>query len=234
MEIAVHDIVDEGIENQLGSAESQKLGSFVDGVEKRVEEKIDTLRGVYGDQVEGLAGKAMSEVRSYRETQLALFDPNFNVKHTEQKGAAAWNEKGGDNSIAMGHGAMERVKDEGYWRRVAKHETVHQQEQAVEYNRGSISYPGDENLEVNPTLVEWHAITKANQPDSDLTPDYQNHKRRGDALVSFLGGSDRLIAALKTGDMQALQDYIEEKLAAQRKPLTEEADAHDPAYAVAA
>lgn len=225
MELSAETLVDEGIEAQLGATETQRVGSFVNGVEKHVEAKVEALREVYGDQVEGLAGEAMSEVDGYRETQLKLFDPNFNVKHTEEKGAAAWNEKGGDNSIAMGHAAMEREKDESYWARVALHELVHQKEQVVEYNRGSIGYPGDENLEVNPTLVEWHAITKANQPDSDLTPDYQSHKRRGDALVSFLGGSQRLIAALESGDMQALQDYIDEKLAQQEKEPLEERQA---------
>jgi len=222
MKNAASDIVDDVIEEQISAAETQRLGTFVESVEEGVEQRVTQLRAVYGDAIEDVAGEAMSEAQSYREAQLQIFDPNFHVKDTQAEGAAAWNDKS-DNSIAVGHSAMEREKDAGYWRRVAKHEVVHQKEQVAVYNRGSISYPEDPNLEVNPTLVEWHAITKANQPDSDLTPDYIAHKRRGDELVSFLGGSQRLIAALESGDMQALQDHINELLMKQEEEIPEEA-----------
>ncbi len=211
-------MVEEEIDEQLSVTESQKVGAFVEGVEERVEERVSQLRLVYGDEVEELAGEAMQQVAGYKETQLRLYDPDFKVKDTGKKGAAAWNEKGGDNSIAIGHEGMRLVKNEGYWLRVSKHELVHQQEQAAEFNRSSITYPG-ETVEVNPVLVEWHAITVSNQPSSDLVPEYIDHKRRGDALVAYLGSREPLLRALKTGDMQALQELIDERLQDQEKKV---------------
>ncbi len=209
-------MVEEEIGEQLDATESQNVGAFVEDVEERVEKRVAQLRLVYGNEVEDLAGDAMQEVAGYRETQLRLYDPDFKVKDTGKKGAAAWNEKGGDNSIAIGHEGMQLVKNEGYWLRVSKHELVHQQEQAAEFNLGSIAYPG-ETVEVNPTLVEWHAITISSQPGSDLVPEYIEHKQRGDALVAFLGSREPLLRALKTGDMQLLQDLIDKRMQEQEK-----------------
>jgi hypothetical protein len=216
------EIVDASIDKQI-EAGDQTVGTFVREVENRVEKSVGVLRAEFGDSVTRIASKAMQNVRGYRQAQLNLFKASFNVKHTEREGAAAWNEKGGDNSIAVGLSAMEQKKDNGYWRRVVIHEETHQLEQAVTYNRGSIVYPGDPKpLEVQPCLVEWHAITKAKQPSTDLTSDYQDHKRRGDALVQFLGTSEPLITALKTGDMQSLQDLINQKLVLLGQPLSAE------------
>lgn len=215
-------IVDASIDEQSEVTESQTVGVFVDHVEDRVKERVEALKAVFGDAATSVAGEATQEVKGYRETQLHIFDPSFKVEDTESEGADAWNEKGGDNSIAVGHSAMEREKNVGYWGRVVIHEETHQLEQAVTYNRGSIVYPGDpEPLEVQPCLVEWHAITKAKQPSSDLTQDYQEHQCRGDALVQFLGTSEPLITALETGDMQSLQDLINQKLVLLGQPLSE-------------
>lgn len=212
MKLAEGTILEDGIQQQFESSKnSQRVGEFVKGVERRVEATVTELRVVHGDAVEHLLGKELQRVEGYTQRQLKIYDPNFKVRDTEAKGAAAWNEKGGDNSIAVGEGAMQAELDEGYWKRVVKHEEAHQLDQAAEFNRGSITYPG-ETIEVNPTLVEWHAITVANQPDSDLTPEYRSHRDRGDALVAFLGSKEPLLRALKTGDMQALQDHIHEML----------------------
>lgn len=217
-------IVDRGIEEELKESPESTVGEFTEGVEERVEETVEGLREEFGGAVDVIAGEVLAEAKGYAETQREIFDPAFKVKDTEKEGAAAWNEKGGDNSIAVGHEGMKRTKNEAYWVRVVDHEEVHQQEQVAEFNLGSISYPDDpEPLQVNPTLVEWHAITEADQPMSDLSPDYQEHKRRGDALVKYLGSPEPLLKALKTGDMRALQDAINVKILEDmlKRPRTE-------------
>lgn len=204
------DIIKESIQAEK-EAQVQSVRSFVDGVEARVMKRVGEVQLQFGRMADSMVGPVIAEVKSYKQAKLDLLDPNFKVKDTEAKGAVAWNEKGGDNSIAMGHGAMDADIDEAYFGRVVDHEKVHQLDQAAEFNRSALEYPGG-IIAVNPTLVEWHAITKANQPDSDLSPDYRQHKRDGDALVAYLGSSARLLHALKTGDMQSVQEMIDVKM----------------------
>jgi hypothetical protein len=214
-------IVDASIDEQLEARDSQEVGSFVEEVEERVQEKIEQLQAEFGSAADAVAGEAMREAEGYRQTQLRIFDPSFKVMDTEGQGAAAWNDKRAGNLVAVGYSAMERKKDEAYWNRVTTHEETHQLQQAAKYNRSSIDYPGDpEPLDVHSCLVEWHAITNAQQPSSDLTPDYQEHKRRGDALVQFLGTAEPLLTALKSGDMQSLQDLINQKLVLMGQPFS--------------
>lgn len=211
MNAATIAIIEGCIEDQAQAMEGQRLTKFLRGVEGRAERQVAELQAVYGEALGGIAGEVMQGVQGYRETQLRLYDPDFKVKDTGRKGAAAWNEKGGDNSIAIGYEGIALVKDERYWGLVSRHELVHQQEQAAVFNLSGVTYSG-ETVEVNPVLVEWHAITVSNQPDTDLTPDYISHRQRGDALVAFLGSREPLLRALKTGDMQTLQHLIDEKL----------------------
>lgn len=199
--------MERGIDEQLGEAGNQTVGGFVEGVEQKVADHVEGLRVVYGDAVSAIAEDAMRQAEGYSEFQLRIFDPDYEVKDTQAKGAAAWNDKS-DNSIAVAEDAMLLNINEEYWTGVAAHEEVHQLDQAAVFNRSSISYP-DDIIEVHPTLVEWHAITKSGQSDADLTPEYREHRRRGNALVAFLGSDAPLKRALKTGDMQTLQDEID-------------------------
>ena len=107
---------------------------------------------------------------------------------------------------AMRERRPERKK---YWNGVIAHEREHQHEQSARFNLGEITF-GEESIPVVPDLVEWQAIREAQQPqpDSDLTPEYQEFARRGDQLVAFLGSKEPLLKALKSGDMLALQEEI--------------------------
>lgn len=102
-------------------------------------------------------------------------------------------------------GAIEMERDEGYWNRVKAHEDVHNT-QNVAVTRGSVMYQGKDVLLA---LVEWHAITESGQPDSDLTPDYQEHRRIGNEVASIVGSSF-LVECLQSGDLLRLQDKINE------------------------
>lgn len=202
-------LVDAAVDQQIESKDVQTVGEFTDGVEENVKGKVDQLRDVFGDQVEAIAGPVMEEVASYAGAKRDLYREDFEVQDTQAEGAAAWFDTN-SKKISVGLDGMERTANEEYWGRVSEHEQVHEKDQAIEFNLDKIWYPGD-TVEVNPTLVEWQAITDSGQPDSDLTPDYREHKERGDALVAYLGSDKPLREALKTGDMEALQQAILKK-----------------------
>jgi hypothetical protein len=203
-------MVDASIDQQFEEKDVQTVGEFTEGVQENVEEQVDTLRVVFGDKVDDIVGPAMQEAKSYTNSMLKIYRPDFEVQDTEAEDASAWFDLEKE-TISIGQSGLKRNLDKKHWGRISKHEVVHEQDQAKEFNLDSIWYPTD-TLKVKPTLVEWQAITDAKQPDSDLTPEYKKHKSDGDALVKFLGSDEPLRKALKTGDMQELQELILRKV----------------------
>lgn len=203
-------IIEESVQAESTEGK-QSVGSFVDGVEQRTNEALETVETAVGADVDAIAADTRAALRSYVTTTVATLGAEHMVGDTASKGAAAWNDKGNGNEIVFDTSALATTVDVAYWKRVRLHEEVHQLEQAATFNMGSITY-ADMTLEVSPCLVEWHAITASGQPMSDLTSDYIKHKEQGDALVAFLGSREPLLTALETGDMAALQRRIDEKV----------------------
>ena len=205
MERLVEHILDDSIETQQTEGGRQTVDGFTQGVEHRVKEQTENIRGHFGEKVDRALGVAIREVQSYRQTKMQLLNPQYQIANTRKKGAAAWYEPGSGETV-FDDSTMKREIDQGYWSRVRRHEEVHKNEQVHRFNRSAVEFDG-KVISVHPTLVEWHAIRASGQPLSDLSPAYIQHARQGDELASYIG-KDAVITALKSGDTAALQEKI--------------------------
>lgn len=186
----------------------QNIGTFTKGVEERVEEELEAQTG---ERIDAIASETHKLVKEYvTDTKDTLGDEHM-VGDTASKGAAAWNDKGNGNEVVYDFEAVAAEKKTPYWKRVRKHEETHQLEHAESFDMNELTFR-DKPIKVRPALVEWDAITRANQPDSDLTPAYKEHKAQGDELAEFLGSPEPIRKALKSGKMSELQALIDRKL----------------------
>ena len=236
METMAKDIVGKAVEETQKNERGKTVDQFGKSVEEGVKEKTEELQFEFGDGIKQVAAEAMAVARGYHEERNTLLDPNATVENiAEEEGAAGMNKKGAGNTVAMDKAAMDfdlGAKKE-YWERVGEHERIHQEDQAGQYNADKVAYvdaSGEiEEVEVG-TLVEWHPSSEANKPE-DLVPEYVQHVEDGEALAGSINGGENLIKeALKTGDMQALQETIIEE---QREKMVEQF-AQEPMYAMAA
>ncbi len=186
----------------------QRIGEFTDGVEDRVDEELENQQA---QNITAIASETHELVKEYVSETNATLGAEHMVGDTASKGAAAWNDKGNGNEVVFDFQAVSTDKETPYWERVRDHEEAHQLDQAESFDMGAITYR-DERIAVNPNLVEWGAITAANQPSSDLTPDYRLYKQQGDELAEFLGSQEPIFKALKTGKMSELQALIDRKI----------------------
>jgi hypothetical protein len=216
METCSDTIIDTAIEDETKESCRETVLQFVHHVQHRVKQKTKALQEEHGDAVHRVVDEALSDVISYRQAKEDLFRPSDEITDAKSEGAAAWYEPS-TQKTAFDDGAMERTIDTGYWNRTGKHEHVHETRQAVEFNRSSLTF-GDETISVHPTLIEWQAITESGQIDADLSLDYIHHRRAGNRLAAFLGSVGPITTALQSGDMEGLQDVIDEK-DAERKSM---------------
>ncbi len=186
----------------------QRIGEFTDGVEDRVDEELEDQKT---QNIDVIASETHALVKEYVSTTTSTLGREHKVGDTASKGAAAWNDKGNGNEVVFDFEAVGADQETPYWERIRDHEEAHQLEQATLFDMKEISFK-DEQIKVNPNLVEWGAITAANQPSSDLTPEYQAHKAQGDELAEFLGSPEPILKALKTGKMSELQAEIDRKM----------------------
>jgi hypothetical protein len=208
-ETAGRAIVEGSIETVQEGAEGKTMNTFTKEVQADVQERTEAMQEASGDAVEKLVGAAMKTVEGYVQARNNIFDPNFRVRDTAKAGAAAWNDKGNGNEIAVDHEAVALDADLGYWERVAEHERVHRDEQAKSYNLSAIMYAnksGVERIVGITSLVEWQA-TQVNTA-ADLTAEYKQHKAAGEELAQVVGEGE-LVGALKSGDMAGLQEKID-------------------------
>lgn len=216
-------IVTEAVVQEQEEGQGQTVAEFGESVQWRVTTYTEGLREEFGDAVEDVAGEAMKKSVSYAEARQELLDPQAKVGDTEKIGAAAYNDKM-DNSVTYSVTTMDyNLQDPDYWKRVAKHEQIHQEDQAANFNRDHITYVDGtddvQTVEVRSTIVEWQPSSQANKPE-DLTTEYQEHVDKGEQLAKSIGpdGKELMEDALKTGDMQGLQVKIIER---QREQILE-------------
>lgn len=184
----------------------QTVATFTRGVEQHVQGRVATLREEYGDDVCAIGGEAMAKARNYAATKRSLLDPSYDVRQTEQEGAAAWYEPG-TGRTAFSFSAMDPNADRGYWQRVRRHEEVHQG-QAHTFNSGALVVDG-EVLDVLTVLTEGQATQ--GQPVNDLTPDYLHYQQTYQRIATLLGSRAPLDAAVRSGDILGLQGKITER-----------------------
>lgn len=206
-EIQAEAILQRSIQMEMAEGK-QSVGAFTEGVEDRVDEELENQKT---QNIDAIASETHQLVKEYVSETDATLGSEHMVGDTASKGAAAWNDKGNGNEVVFDFEAVSRDSETPYWMRVRKHEEEHQLEQAAAFDMQEIAFK-DEQITVNPNLVEWGAITAANQPSSDLTPDYKAYKAQGDELVAFLGSPEPLLKALKTGKMSELQAEIDRKI----------------------
>lgn len=181
----------------------QTVAAFTRGIEQHVQEQVAAFQEEYGDSARAVGGEAMAHARSYAATKRSLFDPSYEVGHTERDGAAAWYEPGSGRTV-FSFSVMDPDSDVGYWQRVRRHEEVHQG-QAHTFNSGTLVV-GDEVIDVLPVLTEGQATQ--GQPASDLTPDYLHHQQTYRKIASLLGSRALLDSAVESGDIRGLQERI--------------------------
>ena len=205
MERLIEHIIDDSIETEQTEGGRKTVDAFTRGVEHRVQERTGQFRGHFGQHVDTLLGTALQEAQSYRQAKLRLLDPHYQIADTKKEGAAAWYEPGSGEAV-FDDSTMEHDIDREYWSGVRRHEEVHKDEQAHRFNRSDVEFDG-EVIAVHPVLIEWHAIRASGQSSGDLSSEYIEHARRGDALAAYIG-KDAVVAALKSGDIAALQEKI--------------------------
>lgn len=216
MENIANTVVSDIVITEQENGQKVTVDQFTANVEAEAEERVEVLQEQFGDAVNGLAGRVMTETKSYTESKKAILDGSAFVGDAAAIGAAAYTNMG-DRSVTYDVNAMDyALQDEGYWKRVHEHERIHQEDQAGAYNLQSITYV-DESGNVVTTdtgaLVEWQPSSKANIT-SDLTPEYQQHVKDGEELAKIVG-KDRIEQALGDGDMQGMRrEIVEEQLPA--------------------
>lgn len=201
------DILDRSIQAEMDEGK-QSIGAFTEGVEQRVDEELEAQKE---RDITAIASETHRLVKEYVTTTTDALGKDHMVDDTSSKGAAAWNDKGNGNEVVFDYSAVSTERSVPYWKRVRDHEEAHQLDQAESFDMDAIAFR-EEEIAVHPDLVEWGAITAANQPSSDLTPDYQAYKAKGDGLAAFLGSPEPILKALKTGKMSDLQALIDRKI----------------------
>lgn len=201
-------ILERSIQEETKKNKKQKVGEFTEAVQERTEEELETQNI---QNIDAVSRETRGLVREYMTDTENTLGKEHKVGDTASKDAVAWNDKGNGNEIVYDHEAASAERDTAYWNRVRIHEETHQKDHAESFDMDAIDFRG-KKLKAAPDLVEWAAITKAKQPDSELTPAYREHKRDGDELAAFLGSPDAIHEALKSGKMSALQDAIDRKL----------------------
>jgi len=206
-QVQAEEILERSIQAEIAEGK-QKIGTFTEGVEDRVEEALEHQPE---RNITAIASETHALVKEYVSDTNAALGSEHMVGDTASKGAAAWNDKGNGNEVVFDFEAVTADSETPYWKRVRMHEEHHQREQAESFDMATIAFR-DERIAVNPNLVEWGAITRSGQPDGDLTPDYKAYKAQGDRLTAFLGSPEPLFKALRSGKMSDLQAEIDRKL----------------------
>lgn len=204
----------DSIAQDIVTAEQQNgqevtVDQFTANVEARAEAQIAELQELFGSQIDVVAGQVLDNVKSYGASRTEVLDGSAYVGDAHAIGAAAYTNMA-DRSVTYDTSALDyQLKDEGYWKRVNEHERIHQEEQAGEYNLQSVIYV-DQSGVLQETeageLVEWQPSSQANIP-SDLTAEYKGHVEAGEELADVVG-DDQIKKALKSGDMEGLQEEI--------------------------
>ena len=212
-------IVQESIDVVQERSDGKAVSVFTTEVQEEVRERTEVLQEQVGSAAKDIAGEVMEKAKSYKQSRDVLFEPDFTVKSAVgDAGAAGWNDKGNGNEIALAEDAMAYEIDTSYWQRVGEHERVHRDDQSGTYNRTDVTYVDEtgsvETVDVVGTMTEWQATQK--NIASDLTPEYTTFKEEGQEFADAVG-EGRVVAALKTGDIQGLQDEIIEEHGAGRR-----------------
>lgn len=200
-------ILERSIQAEIAEGK-QKIGTFTEGVEDRVDAELESQPE---QNITAIASETHALVKEYVSDTHSALGSEHMVGDTASKGAAAWNDKGNGNEIVFDFAAVTTDSEIPYWNRVRAHEEHHQREQAESFDMASIAFR-DEQIAVNPNLVEWGAITRSSQPSEDLTFDYKAYKAQGDRLAAFLGSPEPIFKALRSGKMSDLQAEIDRKL----------------------
>ncbi len=188
----------------------QKVGEFLDGLDAHVEQVLLQLKEEIGDQAEELMGDQLKQVKSYTQSRREVLDPEARIDTgaASEKGAAAYVNMG-SKEMSVDGSALAVDADEAYWERVTEHEQTHQK-QAATFNQSGIALNEGEVVDPD-TLAEWDA-TQANE-QSDLTSEYRQHQKDGNEVVRAIGsgGREKLMVALRSGDLQSIQKDINAK-----------------------
>jgi hypothetical protein len=103
-----------------------------------------------------------------------------------------------------------------YRERVSDHEGVHKYEQSANFNASGIQYydrQGNEYYINIAAMLEFHAIVKSKQPDSDLVQSYKEYRQMGLHFVRTIGMSmAQYDTIMKSGDLLSLQGKLDEEL----------------------
>lgn len=207
-------IVEEAITQTQESTGTISGKEFGTRVEDQVEQTTTALREQFGEAADAIVGDTTATVTGYKQQLDELVGEN-NVGDTEKVGAAGYVERASKTMVLSKRHTDLEVDNRGYRERVLQHETVHQQDQAAQYNSQTITALDDNTGElvefsVVGDLTEGQAIRKSGQPDGDLVPEYVEHRQQEGRLASIVGES-RIDEALKSGDTESLQQEIIER-----------------------
>ncbi|MDP6561972.1 MAG: hypothetical protein QF793_03540 [Candidatus Peribacteraceae bacterium] len=206
-------IVDTAITETQESTGTVTATEFQSQVEQRVAVTTTAMQDQFGDAADELIGNVTVTMSSWKQSMDDLVGPD-SVGDTEEEGAAAYVEIASKKKVTSKRATDLHVEDRPYWERVRIHEEVHQNDQATDYNAQTVTYldESDQMQEVTVVgdLTEWQPITVANQPDSDLTPDYIVHRENGNTIAE-IAGEGAVTSTLASGDVESLQQTIIEK-----------------------
>ncbi|MBT4119772.1 MAG: hypothetical protein HOG89_02430 [Candidatus Peribacter sp.] len=206
-------IVEGAIEETQEATGTVTATEFQNQVEQRVEATTSTLQNEFGDAADDLIGDVTITMSTWKQSMNDLVGPD-SVGDTEEEGAAAYVERASKKKVTSKQATDLHVEDRPYWERVKEHEEVHQFDQATDYSAQTVTYMDDSNQMQEVTVVgdltEWQAITVPDQPDSDLTTGYIEHKANGNA-VAEIAGEGAVTSTLASGDVESLQRTIIEK-----------------------
>ncbi len=196
--------------------ESKTVGDLSKNVKEDVRQTTEFFRNqMGGDGASLMSSHLETQANTYTTNLTSSLDTNFDIDAQAPDGVAGYNRKGGDNGIAIADDMLSTeqvMENPDYLERLKIHEETHQNLQAAEYDRDTLQLP-DAEVSVVGDMTERQAIREAEQPDSELVPEYVAHAENGDAVVEYLGADahEKVEEAMKTGEMQVLQEEIDEK-----------------------
>jgi len=206
-------IVDQAIQETQETTGTVTSTEFQGQVEQRVEATTSTLQNEFGSAADDLIGDITITMTTWKGSMDELVGSN-SVGDTEEEGAAAYVERSSKKMVTSKENTELDVDDREYRKRVLAHEEVHQHDQATDYSAQTVTYLDKSNEAQTVTVVgdltEWQPITVTGQPDSDLTPDYIEHKANGEAVAGIVG-EGAVTSTLASGDVESLQRAIIEK-----------------------
>lgn len=205
MENLSHTIVDQAVQAELQQGKNNIEG-VTSGVKDRVGQTTATLREQFGDSVNELCADAMDQAETYAQSRSELLQ-GFDVEDLSQKGASGLCEMDAKRVVIdreqLEFGATP-AEDDASLRSIeliAEHERRHL-EQATQFDADHVLLDGEEITAEN--LYEGDAITAAGQTSEDLTPEYVEHKKKFDTVVSRVG-KERVEETIKKGTLRELQ-----------------------------